>query len=183
MNPLVTQRHHQAASLLWRLCWCFLALLVAGENSRAQDRLEVGDPNGEGWFAIGGFVPSDTENKQVYEIQTSTDLRNWSISASVHHWPFHFEDPGTPQNAIRYYQLDTRRRSSSDDWKNLLTIEGRSADGRFIQEPFLAFPVGSTAGAPRWAKFAIVIDDPHKVVYQNSRTYTFHYDFAKKTAP
>jgi hypothetical protein len=40
------------------------------------------------------------------------------------------------------------------------------------------FAVPSAPGEPGWIKFTILIDDPDTVIFQDSNTYPFHYDFA-----
>ena len=38
--------------------------------------------------------------------------------------------------------------------------------------------LGSSPGDPDWIKFTILVDDPETVYFQDSREYTFHYEFA-----
>ncbi len=38
--------------------------------------------------------------------------------------------------------------------------------------------LGSSPGNPDWIKFTILVDDPETVYFQDSREYTFHYEFA-----
>ena len=45
----------------------------------------------------------------------------------------------------------------------------------FPDEPFA---VPSAPGETGWIKFTIMVDDPGTVIYQDSNTYPFHYDFA-----
>jgi hypothetical protein len=45
------------------------------------------------------------------------------------------------------------------------------------------FAVASATGKPGWVKFTILIDDPGTVIFQDSNTYPFHYDFAVNELP
>lgn len=38
--------------------------------------------------------------------------------------------------------------------------------------------LGTSAGDPDWIKFTILVDDPETMYFQDSREYTFHYEFA-----
>jgi hypothetical protein len=44
--------------------------------------------------------------------------------------------------------------------------------------PVEPFAVPSAAGETGWIKFTILVDDPGTVIYQDSNTFPFHYDFA-----
>ncbi len=49
-------------------------------------------------------------------------------------------------------------------------------------EPFLANQVG-TRSEIGWVKFIIMLSEPDKVYFQDSKTYPFHYDFAVERIP
>src|SRR5690606_21371780 len=68
-----------------------------------------------------------------------------------------------------FYRGSVRPIGEEDDWKNLVRSD--------FSEPFLSeMP---SMEQPRWIKFLILLDDPERVVFQDSMQYRFHYDFAR----
>ncbi|MCZ7636324.1 MAG: hypothetical protein M5U12_09980 [Verrucomicrobia bacterium] len=65
-------------------------------------------------------------------------------------------------------------RTSADDWKNHAV---------FPDDPLLSPPPGWDRYEPRWLKFAILKTEPHRVCFQDSTKYPFHYDFAVERLP
>ncbi len=59
--------------------------------------------------------------------------------------------------------------SPSPYWRHTVT---------FPDDPFLSAMQFWDVMLPRWIKFAVFIDDPTKVYYQDTAHYAFHYDFA-----
>src|SRR5262245_17346436 len=56
-------------------------------------------------------------------------------------------------------------------WKNKIA---------FPEEPFAN---SSGMGQPRWVKFSIFVSEQTKVYFQDSKKYSFHYEFAKNHLP
>lgn len=59
---------------------------------------------------------------------------------------------------------------ATTDWANTVAYE---------DEPFAVTPTYSP-DEPRWVKFTILLCDPTKVYFQNSRTHAFHHGFASQ---
>jgi len=120
---------------------------------------------------------------QVVTLQVSSNLLHWDTLALLDHrqfdmasWrlmpstndTFAFVDPGPAQHS-RFYRFCTEVFSSANDWKNQALLPN---DG------FLAAQDDGQEGNVRWVKFAILLDEPLRVIYQDSRRYLLHYDFA-----
>jgi len=52
-----------------------------------------------------------------------------------------------------------------------------------VQFPLDDFSKRGDAGDPTWIKFTILTCDPTRIYFQNSRTYPFHYNFARDHLP
>lgn len=178
MKAAVAMHIESVQKHIKRLWPQFLCLNFAF-SSLGQDALAPADFNQNGWFRVLGSVPSDKQNRMVYEVYQSGNLTNWRRSASAHHWPFTFEDASTTGLRSRFYGLRTRSKTTKDDWKNLIVIPGRLND-RFVDEPFFARASGTSLSQPSWIKFAIVLNQPESVVFQDSKQYAFHYEFARR---
>lgn len=147
--------------------------------SLGQDSLVPAGFDDHGGFRISGSVPSDKQNRMVYEIFQSDNLTDWHLAASAHHWPFTFTDASISGLKSRFYGLRTRLKSNQDYGKSLIVIPGRLGD-RFLDEPFFARASGTSLSQPAWIKFAIILDQPNRVVFQDSKQYAFHYDFVRR---
>jgi hypothetical protein len=77
-------------------------------------------------------------------------------------------DPSTPGAAARFYRVQVSPRTPESDWKNEI---------EFPHDPF-TFSSWSPWEELNWVKFAILLDEPHRVIYQDSMKHLFHYDFA-----
>jgi hypothetical protein len=105
----------------------------------------------------------------VYRLEESEDLLTWSLFAVTHDRLAPFADLRNTPDSSRYYRLAVSDKTVDDDWANQLLLDERAN---------LQSPVASEEGASRWVKFAILLDSPHLVVFQDSTKYPFHFDFA-----
>ncbi|MBX3748075.1 MAG: hypothetical protein KF833_22435 [Verrucomicrobiae bacterium] len=74
-----------------------------------------------------------------------------------------------------FYRGLLRLRTGEDDWKNL--VQGVGEEAFRSEEP----PPWKLEA--RWIKFAIELDRPDRVIFQDSGRYRFHYDFAVERMP
>lgn len=107
----------------------------------------------------------------VLELRASDDFGSWATLGLFHDRLLPFADPDAAGSDRRFYRMWMRPRESGDDVKNQLVLFN---DPFVYQSPFGGF---SGSGA-RWAKFAIRVDSPNRVHFQDTRKYLFHYDFA-----
>ncbi len=141
-----------------------LALILQASGAR----LEIQPPNSNGWVRLS----SATGLNLLLTLEASSNLLAWQTVATVHDTLLDYPDAGSDTLQQRFYRFFSRVRTATDDWKNQVL---------FPIEPFRS-PSGS--GAPvRWVKFAILLSDPTRVVYQHSTNYLFHYDFARQRLP
>ncbi len=150
----------------------------------AQDPLEPGIQREAGRVTIEahGLYP-DLENQDpndfprdpVFEILTTQDLRQWAPLASAQHLPFSFTDVSS--NPEAFYRIEARDRGKEEDGKNVIRMPFFTNRGQ-IDEPFLTEIQSSGVPNVRWVKFAILLSEPQQVIFQDSRKFLFHYDFA-----
>ncbi|MDA1277727.1 MAG: hypothetical protein O2960_27325 [Verrucomicrobia bacterium] len=148
-------------------------------SSHSQDLLKPDGFTESGWFRVIGSAPSDIQNGMVYEVFRSADLIRWDRAATAQHWPFVYADASSTESKSHFYRLGTRFKRGDDDQKNIIVIPGMHGN-RFLDERFFATQSGSSLSQPFWIKFAIRLDRADQVIYQDSRQYTFHYDFARR---
>lgn len=142
-----------------------LAAAAAGATARDLDLLppEPGGPPRLSSGLVDGTLRC---------LEASDDLVSWTEAARLHDAVRAFPAPGFRGRAGRYYRMVTGPRGATDDWKNQLL---------FPDEPFRAEAHYDT---PRWVKFAIVLNDPGRVHFQDSGKHPFHYEFAtQRLAP
>ena len=149
-----------------RMAGALFALLgsVPGHASEPGD-VSITAPDARGWPR----VTLETVTNHVVRIESSSDMDAWQEIGRGHGRLQDYPDPAAAGQARRFYRGSFWPRLSSDDWKNQVLYPDdplRSPDPGFGQED------------PRWIKFAIVLDDPHRVYFQDSTRYRFHYDFA-----
>lgn len=145
-------------------------LFAAFANSQAAaPRLEILRPaTSTGWVRLNSSVHSDS----VLTLEASTNLSAWSGIGTLHDALFLYPDAGADGLHQRFYRTQARTRGANDDWKN---------QAWFPEEPFRSPSPGE---AVRWVKFAILLDEPWRVFYQDSTEFPFHYDFAtQRLAP
>src|SRR5690606_38572618 len=105
---------------------------------------------------------------EVVTLERSSDLGSWE-PWRVGHGPLRGVADLTAGPPGRFYRGSVRPIGEEDDWKNLVRSD--------FSEPFLSeMP---SMEQPRWIKFLILLDDPERVVFQDSMQYRFHYDFAR----
>lgn len=115
-------------------------------------------------------LTSTNATEAVHTLQASTDFTGWTNIAVLHDGPFDFADLGAFGLGQRFYRVTSRAKNANDDGKNQVFF------------PEEAFQSGFDGGLEtvRWVKFAILLDDPTRVWFQDSSKYPFHYDFAVK---
>jgi hypothetical protein len=141
------------------------ALCSATVLAAAAPSLEVLPPNDHGWIRLR----SSGTTGSVYTLQASTNLLQWTSIATTHDGFSAYPDAATPHFAHRYYRIHAANKTAADDWKNEI---------HFPQDDLQSQPSGIFGADFRWVKFAIVLNEPFRVYYQNSAKYDFHYDFA-----
>lgn len=118
-----------------------------------------------------GWIQSAGRSNWVHFLEFSPDLRDWRELAVVHHGPFSFPD-FTGLDTALFVRARSRPKLTTDDRKNLVMFPGDA----FANEPENVFDFNPSV---RWIKFAIRVDEPHRVHFQDSVRYPFHYDFAR----
>jgi hypothetical protein len=150
---------------LQRVRGACIALLALGILQGAEPgRVFITIPDAQGWPRLtveGG-------SNDVVRLEASTDLDSWHEIGRGHGRLLAFPDVA-PRNAPRFYRGAMHLRSAIDDWKNQVF---------FPDDPLRSPDPGYGRLDPRWIKFAIVLDEPYRVFFQDSVRYPFHYDFA-----
>lgn len=127
----------------------------------------------DGWITFRG----DGATNQVHTLERSTNLTDWATAAVLHHADWAFTDTGVGELWDRgFLRLRSRAIGSADDGRNHLRLPldpFTNAD----PDPFSFTP------AIRWVKFAIVLSEPDRVWFQDSRRRMFHHDWAQLRVP
>ncbi len=146
------------------------ALLLAEEPSPTNRpaRLSMEAPASNGWPRIAGDYFDATAEPQVFNLQFSTDLHDWRTAAVLLQAPFQFTDPRPGSFSAGFYRLMTDLRTSTNDWANQLQFP----------DDLLFNPGECGSDRLRWAKFAIDLNEPHRVYFQDSSRYLLHVEFA-----
>ncbi|MGE3310125.1 MAG: PEP/pyruvate-binding domain-containing protein [Limisphaerales bacterium] len=129
-----------------------------------------GGPGGRSHPRLSIPAPSD----EVVTLQASRDLGVWSDLLIGHGTLDRVADLREPFPDLSFYRATTRRRTAADDGKNVMGDVG---------DPFLSAPGDSFQRQSQWIKFALLLDAPHRVWFQDSRKYPFHYEFATARLP
>jgi len=137
-------------------------------------RLEVLLPAPNGWPRVRGDFHDSNAPPQVFTLQVSTDLVHWHDAAVLLHTPFDFTDPSADGQTARFYRIARTPRGNTNDWANQLQFPG---------DPFFNVTPCSATSPLVWAKFALLLDDPNRVIFQDSRAYPLHYEFAVQRLP
>ena len=147
---------------LWRLFSLFAAA-VAGSAQSLGPRLEILPPVSNDWVRLSSSSDLDT----VITLQASSNLFDWQWVGTLHDGLFNYPDAVSPNFTRRFYRLWSNVRGATNDWKNQIF---------FPNDSFLS----PTPDPPdvRWVKFAILLNAPVRVFYQDSAKFSFHYDFA-----
>jgi len=132
-------------------------------------RLEILRPvDTNGWVRLNSSVHPDS----VLSLEATTNLSAWTNIGTSHDALFDFPDAASDGLRQRFYRVHSAPRGANDDWKN---------QAWFPEEPFRSPSPGE---AVQWVKFAILLDEPWRVFYQDSTEFPFHYDFAtQRLAP
>ena len=164
----------------YRCVGALLACLwLSGSPQAAENRLLPCGWSANGWLVLEGQMLT---NRAVV-LEVSSNLVAWSSTAFLDYrflntanyviestnTSFRFLDPAAPEQATRYYRFFTRPFSPADDWKN---------QAQFPEDAFAAQQITSGESPVRWVKFAILLDQPGRVFYQDSQKYLLHHDFA-----
>ncbi|HRZ37586.1 MAG TPA: PEP/pyruvate-binding domain-containing protein, partial [Candidatus Paceibacterota bacterium] len=165
----------------WRLVTALaLAILSAWPASHAANLLSEIRPETNGWVRVAGHMATN----QTVQLEWSPDLRRWEDLAlldfrqpkpdAYNEWwatndTFAFLDLAAPTQPRRFYRFHTAPFEATNDWKNQVL----STDDAFAQSG-----LNSDLDAIRWVKFAVLFDDPYRVVYQDGRVYLLHHQFA-----
>jgi hypothetical protein len=152
-----------------RLFHCFrgawIALLALGIVQGAEPgRVLIIPPDARGWPQLtleGG-------SNEVVQLEGSIDLLEWREIGLGHGRLWKYPD-GAGVRALQFYRGALRPRTAVDDWKNQVF---------YPDDPLRSPDPGYGRLDPRWIKFAIVLSDPHRVYFQDSVRYPFHYEFA-----
>ena len=147
-----------------------LILLIPIRLPAAAPVLSIQPGQGSNWVRVLGTA----EAGQVYTVRGSTNLSNWKEVALLLGRPgntsnttsFSFLDPASAELTQRFYRLNTQAVTDTNDWKNQVYS---------FNEPFADTNV--IPGNPRSIKFAVDLQEPYRVYYQDSSKFPFHYDF------
>jgi hypothetical protein len=143
-------------------------LLLSASAQVDAPRLEILRPEiSNGWVRLN----STFETNVVLRLHASTNLSTWTSIGSLHNALFAYPDAASPGWRQRFYRVAASARGATNDWKNQIIY------------PTDSFQSTNAAQSVTWVKFAILLDDPTRVYYQDSRKYLFHYDFATTRLP
>lgn len=148
----------------WYIVSVFFGVAVAAGVHGAS--LKIMRPESNGWVRLNTPIISNA----VLTLEASSNLLAWQRIATVHDGLFDYPDAASADFRQRFYRFFSTSRVATNDWKNQIL---------FPSEPFRS----STGEPVRWVKFAILLSDPTRVVYQHSTNYPFHYDFATQRLP
>lgn len=145
---------------------CLFTLMALAQAT--APRLEIQGPGTGGeWMRLRSTFHSNT----VLGLQASTNLGSWQTIGTFHNALFDYPDAASGEWPRRFYRLAARPRGLTDDWKNQIL---------FPVEPFRS---SNAVQSVTWVKFALVLAEPARIYYQDSRKYLFHYDFATHRLP
>lgn len=121
------------------------------------------------------LISAAAAENAVVLFESSTDLKTWDEWLTGHGPITNLADFTGVENSAGFYRASARPRQNADDWKNLI----RSG----FEDPFRSPDERPWDPDPRWIKFILLLDDSHRVVFQDSTRYPFHYDFAVARLP
>lgn len=145
-------------------CW-----LMASMGGWAAE-LSVGR-DGEGRPVLGATAGAD----EVVVFERGDALGQWGEWLRGHGPLDGVSDRSAAGASSVFYRALLRARTVEDDWKNLVDGVGEEAFRSEEPPPWKA--------EPRWIKFAIELERPDRVIFQDSGRYRFHYDFAVERMP
>src|SRR5688572_6190369 len=139
-----------------------VTLVAFSASIAAQPQLAIESPNEDNWMRVRGEGAGDN---QLLTLSASSNLVDWRTIALMHGSSFTFADPASAHLCQRFYRLNAAPLTPTNDWMNQISY------------PYELFN-GHGGGSGSWVKFAILLNDPTRVFYADSRLFTFHYDFA-----
>jgi hypothetical protein len=113
-------------------------------------------------------LTSSVQSNVLFVLQGSPDVRSWQTIGTFHDGLFRYPDLTSAGAKQRYYRLAASRRGPNDDWKNQVLF------------PVDSFRSTNDATGVGWVKFAILLNDPARVYFEDSKKFPFHYDFARQ---
>lgn len=122
--------------------------------------------------ADGGRMRLDASRQagMVFQVEVSDDpVGGWIPWATTHEDLVDYPDGEAGGVERRYYRVRLKPIGEADDWKHQV---------HFPEDSFLSIPSGYLGDEVRWVKFAIMVEDPVRVIFQDSGRYLYHYDFA-----
>jgi hypothetical protein len=140
-------------------------LMLSAAHGSTLGELHLVAPDARGWPRLTLEGAAD----QLVRIEVSSDLRAWQEMGRGHGSLLGFPDPAASGKPLRFYRGLAVPRTPADDWKNQVF---------YPDDPLRSPDPGYGRMDPRWIKFAIVLGEPHRVYFQDSVRYPFHYDFA-----
>jgi len=153
--------------------WGAIALLAAVLGGAWQGHaatLGLERPTGEAHPRLS--IAAATND--VVTFQASADLAAWSDLVVGHGSLTGVADLREPLPESAFYRAKLRKRAVGDDGKNVI-------DG--IGDSFLSPGGDPWLRQSQWVKFALLLDTPHRVWFQDSQKYAFHYEFGTARLP
>ncbi len=159
------------------MAWLVCVLAPAG---RSQTQFTGVVPQTNGGVQLRGQGASN----RIFSLQASLDLQRWESIAVLDSRvldpqtgivkfaspAFDYLDPAAAGSERRFYRFSAFPAGSTNDWKN---------QAWFPDDLLAATQTSPAGGSLRWIKFAILLDQPQRVFYQDSQKYVLHHDFAR----
>ncbi len=145
------------------------SLLTTALGQTATNRISLSLRAGD----IPRWLSVETAETNVAIIEQAPDLRTWREVLRSHGAVTGVPDLSAKTAPHAFYRAVFRKKNAEDDWRNVL-IAG---------DPFQSVEPPPDRRESRWVKFALLFDAPHRVVFQDSAKYPFHYDFATARLP
>lgn len=189
---LIDLRNYEALSgivffRLW-ICigclgWPNSGISREGRGNPIQLVLDQTKSSNIGEKSVIQYLHGSGDQDQVNEIWVSSDFENWDLWRITHHNPFELKDlPAKVEGEVSslFFRTESYALEQAKPWKNLVRVPGYVPElERYLEERFLSFPISYSFQPVSWIKFAIRWSEEgnQEVVFQNSKDYSFHYDF------
>jgi hypothetical protein len=148
----------------------FLGLASARADETTTNRLSVQWPPGATIPQVSVGAPEDA----VTVLLGSPTLQAWT-EVLRGHGPIPFVPEASAAGRSQgFYRARYQEKTDLDDWKNVIRAQ---------LDPFQSPEPSPDQPESRWVKFVILLSSPHRVIFQDSTKYPFHYDFAVKRIP
>lgn len=126
-------------------------------------------------------IESSFQTNVILTLEASTDVREWTTIGVFHDVLLNYPDVDAFSHNQRFYRLRASPRQASDDWKNQIVYPDEPFSTTYNKMWSWDVQAHRDFG---WVKFAILLNEPDRVYYQDSKKYPFHYDFAvQRLAP